>query len=58
MKNLLKNIWDAPAATFASGLSASIGVIIVADIEVSPWVIISLSATSAFLALFSGPNKA
>lgn len=58
MKNLFKNIWAAPAATMAAALVAAIGVITAADIEVSKGVIVGLSAVSALLATFSGPNKA
>lgn len=58
MKNLLANIWDAPAATMAGAFVAAIGVITAADIEVSKGIIVGLSALSALLAVFSGPNKA
>lgn len=57
MKNLLKNIWDAPSSTIAGGLVAFIGVITATDIEVSKGLIVTLSAVSAFLAVFGGPNK-
>lgn len=58
MKNLAKNIWEAPAATSAAALVAAIGVITAADIEASKWLIVVLSSASALLATFSGPNKA
>lgn len=58
MKNLFRNIWDAKAATMAGALVASIGVITAADLEVSKGIIVGLSALSALLAVFSGPNKA
>ncbi len=59
MKNLIKNIWNAPASTIAGALVASIGVIVVTDLNVPTWAIIALTATSAFLAVFSGskPNN-
>lgn len=57
MKNLFKNIWQAPASTVAAALVAAIGVATAADIELSKELIVGLSALSAFLAVFSGPNK-
>jgi hypothetical protein len=56
MKNLLKNIWEAPSSTISVALTASIGVIIAADIQAPPWVFVSLAASSAFLGIFGGPN--
>jgi hypothetical protein len=57
MKNLFKNIWDAPAATAGSAFVAALGVIIVADIAAPKWLTLGLAAASAFLSLFSGPNS-
>lgn len=57
MKNLFKNIWDAPASTIAGGLVAAIGVAVAADVELPKVAVVSLSAVSAFLAVFDGPNK-
>lgn len=56
MKNLIKNIWQAPAATIAGGITASIGVVIAADIELSKVAMITMLSLSAFLSVFSGPN--
>lgn len=58
MKNLFRNIWEAPASTIAGGLVAAIGVSVASDIELPKMVILALSATSAFLAVFDGPNDA
>lgn len=57
MKNLIKNLWAAPASTIVAALVAGIGVITASDLEVSKSVIASLSAVAAVLAAFSGPNK-
>jgi hypothetical protein len=57
MKNLFKNIWDAPASTIAGGVVAGIGIVTVSDIELNPYFILCLSAVAAFLAVFDGPNK-
>lgn len=57
MKNLFKNIWQAPASTIAGGMVAAIAVITATDIEVPKYVILALSSVSAFLAVFDGPNK-
>jgi len=56
MKNLFRNIWDAPSSTVAGALVASIGVITASDISVDKGVIVALAAASAFLAIFGGPN--
>lgn len=56
MGSLLRNIWEAPAATASAGLVAAIGVITAADLPVHDGWIVGLSAAAAFLALFSGPN--
>lgn len=57
MKNLIKNIWQAPSSTIAGGLVAAIGIAIASDIEMPKSLIVALSAVSAFLAVFDGPNK-
>lgn len=57
MKNLFKNIWEAPAATISAALVATLTYAIAADIEWNKWILISLGGTSAFLSTFSGPNK-
>ena len=56
MKNLIKNIWDAPAATAASAIVSALGVIIVTDVTMPKWLLLALAAASALLAAFSGPN--
>lgn len=57
MKNLLRNIWDAPGATIAGGIIAALGVLTVTDVELPEGVTLSLMALAAFLGVFSGPNK-
>lgn len=54
MRNLFRNIWEAPGSTIAGAIAASIGVITASGAEVPGWVVIGLSAVSAFLAVFSG----
>ena len=57
MKNLLKNIWEAPASTLAGGIIGALGVVTVADVEMPAWAKVGLMALAAFLAVFDGPNK-
>jgi hypothetical protein len=56
MKNLFKNIWQAPASTIAGGLVAAIGVAAASDAGWSKETIVTLSTISAFLAVFAGPK--
>jgi hypothetical protein len=56
MKNLIKNIWEAPSSTISVALTAAIGVIIAGDIDAPPWVFVALAASAAFLGIFGGPN--
>jgi hypothetical protein len=57
MKALLKNIWQAPAATMAAALVAGLTYIIGADIDLPKEAMVALGSLSAVLAAFSGPNK-
>ena len=56
MKNLFKNIWNAPASTIAAGICASIAVITANGKSLPEWGMITLLAVAAFLSLFSGKN--
>lgn len=57
MKNLLRNVWDAPASTLASAIIGGLGAIIASDFEMPKWILLSMVAISAFLAAFDGPNS-
>lgn len=57
MKNLLRNILDAPAATAASALVSGLAVVIATDMAMPKWVLLSAAILSAVLSAFSGPNK-
>ena len=57
MKALFRNIIDAPAATFAGGITLFLGVFIASGMEMPQIVLVILMAFSAFLSIFSGPNK-
>lgn len=57
MKNLLSNIWNAPASTSAGALMAALTYILAADVEMPKWALISIGASSAALAVFSGAAK-
>jgi phosphate/sulfate permease len=56
MKNLFKNIWEAPASTAAAAITAALGVFIFADIGMPKESLTVLAALSAGLSLFAGPN--
>jgi len=57
MKNLLKNLWEAPASTLAAGIIASLGIVTTqTELDLPGWVILAASALAAFLAAFDGPN--
>lgn len=57
MINLIKNIWTAPASTIAAAIMLAIAVVVGADLDWPKEAIVGLSALSAFLSAFSGPNK-
>jgi hypothetical protein len=57
MKNLLKNIWNAPASTSAGALMAALTYVLAADVEMPKWALVSIGATSAALAVFSGSSR-
>lgn len=57
MKNLFKNIWEAPASSAASAITAALGVFIASDIGIPKWLLVVMAGVSASLALFSGPNN-
>lgn len=57
MKNLLKNIWEAPGASIAGALNAALAVVIASDLGIPIWALVSMSASAAFLGFLSGPNK-
>lgn len=57
MKALFKNIIDAPAATFGGAITAALGVFIASDLAMPKILLVTLMALSAFLSIFSGPNK-
>jgi hypothetical protein len=57
MKNLLANIWNAPASTSAGALMASLTYILAADVDMPKWALVSIGATAAALAVFSGSAK-
>lgn len=55
MKNLLRNIWEAPASTSAAAIMAGLGVYTVSDLSMPQWLLVTLMAISSALALFAGP---
>lgn len=57
MKELFRNIIDAPAATMAGAITAALAVVIGADLGLPTAVVVGLMSVSAFLSIFSGPNK-
>lgn len=58
MKNLLKNLWEAPAATMAGAINAAIAVVIAAELNVPDAWLIGIAAAGAFFGFISGPNNA
>lgn len=57
MKNLFRNIWEAPGSTISGGIIAAIGALLATDADVPKNLMITLICISAFLSIFSGPNK-
>ena len=58
MKNLFKNLWEAPSSTLAAGIIAALGIITTqTEMDLPGWAILTASALAAFLAAFDGPNK-
>ena len=57
MKNLLKSIWEAPASTCAGAIIAALTYITAADVDMPKWAFVSLGASAAALAVFSGAKK-
>ena len=57
MKNLFKNLWQAPAATAASALVSGLGVVIATDTVLPKWALLSAAVAAAILSAFSGPSK-
>lgn len=57
MKPLLRNIWEAPAATMAGALVAGLTFLQVAEVEMPTWATLTIGSLAAVLAVFSGPNK-
>jgi hypothetical protein len=57
MKNLLTNIWNAPASTSAGALMAALTYVLAADVDMPKWAIVSIGASAAALAVFSGSGK-
>ena len=57
MYALIKNIWQAPAATAACAICLALTVLTGSEIEMPKELVVGLLALSAFLSGFSGPNK-
>ena len=57
MKNLLSNIWNAPASTCAGALIAGLTALQAADIALPKWASVSVGVAAAMLAVFSGAAK-
>lgn len=57
MKNLLTNIWNAPASTTAGALMAALTYVLAADVDLPKWALVAIGSTSAALAVFSGTGK-
>lgn len=57
MKELLTNLWNGPASSFAGAITAGLTFVLASGTDLPQWLLLSLGSLSAVLSFVAGPIK-